>query len=304
MAIAHHLQAAVGAGVERDRTILIVIQKLNISYLPEEERNLDFLAEIYEQKTDTGWLKISTYHRTRRIDHSIASGIGTLLSSVMGAIDVGLTVTRGDLPLVFRAEGRPGLVDPDPYMAVEAPRMVERRDGGEAGYYRRFDGFRLDSLVPCSYGLHRLDDSSYTLMLPMKAAGNILDSIWVFADTAGCLYFHLLGNRFVLLRSEGNSYCFHIPQSMPDMYSIEQIKNQWQRFNPESWYPQPSSDLGSNNLLAIPVMLAMYCAVDLGIYGIAYSITKAKVRKIQRSGKRSENFRDCRLNMENGEVEY
>src|ERR1700744_2465422 len=140
-AIAHHLQAVVGMDAEKDRTIRIVIEKLNISYLPKKEGRLEFLAEIYEQKTDTGWLKISTCHRTRMVGGSVASGMGKLLSSVIGAIDVGLTVTGDGLPLVSTREmygvrDGAGQVDPDPYVAgagLEHP-ILNRREWGQAGY--------------------------------------------------------------------------------------------------------------------------------------------------------------------------
>ena len=87
------------------------------------------------------------------------------------------------------------------------------------------------------------------------------------------------------------------------MYSIERINNLWQHFTPDDWYPQ-ADGAGADNLLYIPVMLVFYGAVDVGIYGIGHSITKGKAKKIERSGLRSGNFRDCRLNMESGEGEY
>jgi hypothetical protein len=62
--------------------------------------------------------------------------------------------------------------------------------------------------------------------------------------------------------------------------------------------------VADGNLLAIPLGIIMALTINATLNGSAALINQAKVKKIERAGIRSGNFRDCRLNMEDGEIEY
>jgi hypothetical protein len=302
-AIAHCIQAAVGPNPARNRAILIDVKQLAVELASEGRRSLLFSADIYVKKNDSLWLKISSYRRSRYFGFSIASAMGTLFSGVIGAIDVGLTVTKDTGAVVLRrGQGAGGI--------AAAPRMdypiLRRQEVTAAGCYHSFYDFRNDSLVRCPYRIKLVMDSLYTLLvndLPAKAADELVDGIWAYADTAGNLYIRILGNRFVALTGKDDGFWFYLPRALPDMYSIQRMKDRIKNFDPNA-LDQQFSYSGGGNWLTIPLAIVMLLTVDVTLNGSAALINQAKVKKIERAGIRSGNFRDCRLNMENGEIEY
>ena len=316
-AMAHCIQAAVGPDPARNRTILIDVKQLAVGLASEGRRSLLFSADIYVKKNDSLWLKISSYKRSRYFGSSIASAMGTLFSGVIGAIDVGLTVTKDTGAVVLRrgqGAGEQMTAAGDKAIGAEgiaaAPRMdypiLRRQEVTAAGCYHSFYDFRNDSLVRCPYRMKLVMDSLYTLLvndLPAKAADELVDGIWAYADTAGNLYIRILGNRFVALKEKDDGFCFYLPRALPDMYSIQRMKDRIRNFDPNALNQQFSYS-GGGNLLTIPLAIAMLLTVDLTLNGSAALINQAKVKRIERAGIRSGNFRDCRLNMEDGEIEY
>ena len=310
-AIAHCIQAAVGPDPERNRTILIDIKQLAVVPASQGRRKLLFSADIYEKKDDSLWLKISSYSRSRLVDFSIASAMDRLFSGVIGAIDVGLTVTKDTGAIVLRRGQGAGAGEQTSGAGgiAATPRIdypiFNRREVAAAGCYRSFYDFRNDSLVRCPYGMKLVMDSLYTLLvndLPAKAADDLVDDIWAYADTAGRLYIRILGNRFVALTGKDDGFSFYLPRALPDMYSIQRMKDRINNFDPTALNQQVT--VADGNLLAIPLGIVMALTIDATLNGSAALINQAKVKKIERAGIKSGNFRDCRLNMENGEIEY
>jgi hypothetical protein len=300
-AITDYIQAAVSPDPKKIRIVLIDIKELDIQH-DGTGRKLSFSAEIYTQKNDSLWLKISSFHKSRYLGYSSASGIRTMLSSVIGAIDVGLSITPDSPSLLTRM---PNLNSATPVLSDWCP-IFNRKEVHTAGYYPNFEAFRNDSLVPCNCQVKALNDSVYLVSSgndSSKSDDPLSESFWAFADTSGRLYLRVIYDQFVMLTQTDNGFYFRLPHQLPDMHHIQRINKKIQNFDPNAYAVQGSAVTGGS-LSGVPLAIIGTMMVDICINITATLIHNAEIKGMQKSGLKSDKSRYCRLDMNNGRIYY
>ncbi|HWK03497.1 MAG TPA: hypothetical protein VNS58_07690 [Puia sp.] len=61
---------------------------------------------------------------------------------------------------------------------------------------------------------------------------------------------------------------------------------------------------GAGNLLIIPIAIATFLIVDLTLHTTATVVINSQIKKIKASGRKFEKFRDCFIDMDNGNIVY
>jgi hypothetical protein len=159
------------------------------------------------------------------------------------------------------------------------------------GVYPSFDHFRKDSIIKAEFQLNFDSASNLYKMTNLKsdAAGN-----WssVYSVSNGDAFFiHLFENFYLRLNNCDNSFCFYVPDKLPDMYSLLSI-NSLKVENANS-----SSGSSSGNFLADLAGIMLETALNA-------PSEKAQRLRILKSGKESKDYRSCFIDMDSGDIIY
>jgi hypothetical protein len=285
-------------------TVLIYLKKLAFNRDHPWQRLL-LSTDVYLQKNDSLWTLIASVDKSYKFRKSFAGGISQVLKALIDTIDYGLGSGRANDSPSFSLQQ----INSSSLAANSNYPILNPERSPSPGYYPNFLKFRADSIIHSDYGLEYQKDSAYHLISPSfpdDMAYALLNNIWVLSDKEGGMYIHLTKDIFLPLIKKDNTFCFYIPHSLPDMRSIQMLEERNKSLNrkPDSndfSFPATSN---SNNLLVIPVTIAMILVFDLALHSTATLVTHSQIKKINASGRKSEKFRDCFIDMNSGYIVY
>jgi hypothetical protein len=296
------------------RTVLINLKKLKYKRdLPQKQIFLS--TDIYLQKNDSLWIRIATIDKMYKFRMPAADAMAGLLKALIDTIDLRLGAFRPGTGL-FNDSPSFSLrqINDSSFTARSGYPILNpgRSSSPGPGYYPDFKKFRADSIIACSYHLEYQKDSVYHLIytpLTGKIADTLLSKIWVYTDEKDSMYIHLTKDIFLPLTQKDNTFCFYIPHSLPDMHSIQMIDVRKKSLD---WGPIGTGDIsfpsggsgGTGNLLIIPIAIATFLIVDLTLHTTATVVINSQIKKIKASGRKFEKFRDCFIDMDNGNIVY
>jgi hypothetical protein len=158
-----------------------------------------------------------------------------------------------------------------------------------SGVYQDFDDFKYDNLRPGQVQVKWNEkDSLYNITLPQTGVDAKRNFHWAVRDK-GSLYLWVSGNAYLKLAKEGNRFCFDLPATLPDMYTLLSMEESKSHDN----VPSPHT----GNLLAdLGALLIGEAAGD--------AIKHADQKRMAHSGAASTTFRHCFIDMDSGDLIY
>lgn len=159
------------------------------------------------------------------------------------------------------------------------------------GIYHNFDDFRAARLDP--QPVKMLFDSTDSLYVLSPGPWNLYwNKPWAIAD-GGNLYLNLVKDRYIMLVREKNTFYFHIPRGVPDMYALLSAEQNTTYGADDDSYP------GGGYVGNAAVYGTLFFA---GI--IADGVRKHSAnKKMYREGMQHD-FRTCYIDMDCGDIIY
>jgi hypothetical protein len=177
----------------------------------------------------------------------------------------------------------------------ELPIIKNDPEDTVSGIYENFTDFKNDRIIKASVTLNLQPDSSYQAIIDPKSLASVkriqklnLENGWLWGLRANGKFFIKLGdNVFLPLQKNGNTFCFTIPRSLPDMYSLISAGF----LNNGSPNSQNYSNFGG--------------AAVSGIFSLIRDAgSNSRIKEILKNGKQSTFFRNCRIDLDSGDIIY
>jgi hypothetical protein len=163
---------------------------------------------------------------------------------------------------------------------------IVKSDSLRDGIFESFEDFQKDRITPNTISLVFNEKDSLYRMSPMDSTRLITPgSPWAIGSS-GSLFIQIGKNTFLKLHKQHNTFEFHIPHSLPDMYTILSLS--------ENYRLRAGSGSNSGNIVADLASSFTISAID--------QITKASGKNIIYQESIKHDFRTCFINMESGDI--
>lgn len=277
--LAHYLYNGVGRLQRGDQTLYIDLRELRFGNIADEY--LFIAADAYLSKKNGGLSRVCSFKKNVVVPNSgwnsnyderaLADAMSSLVEAVCAGEALPDTATRSSSDLHTNVTKSWAV-----YPAVHQQQSAD-------GFYMTFDDFAHNRVQPAQINLiPDKEDSLY------KLPPGVRNRAWGvcykghpyigMADPASLNYRKVL---FLPLHLKGNTFIFHIPNSLPDMYAmlssrqIMEYMTRMDNIDNEDYTRKPDKE-------------------ELG----------DRVTRIQKDGIESRDFRDCFLDMDTGDVIY
>ncbi|HTI90122.1 MAG TPA: hypothetical protein VL727_06005 [Puia sp.] len=188
------------------------------------------------------------------------------------------------------------LLDPTPSLTLEQIDIPARTRwfrqypalqslGAQNGVYWNFQAFRDGELQHDMIDL-QFDTKDSTYHVPDQRRKQTLP--YVIARD-GELFKLLPNNCYVRLSHDSAVFQFYIPHSLPDMESLSRVRSLQTATNPSG--SDPDHPLAG-------------AAMDLTYAAVAGSIRAGEIKRTQKTGLNTDEYRNCMINMDNGNIMY
>jgi hypothetical protein len=162
-----------------------------------------------------------------------------------------------------------------------------------SGVYYLFDDFRNNRITQATVQMKFSEkDSLYHVVIPAndtlihkKPHWGLYDGVNWFINLSDSAYLKLVKGR--------DAFSFYVPASMPDMYALLSIQENYTG-------PFASSTVATGNILSTMVATLINSALQ---QSIADSENKSLINRFSREGLQ-HNYRYCTLDMDNGDIIY
>jgi len=162
-----------------------------------------------------------------------------------------------------------------------------------SGVYYLFDDFRNNRITPATVQMKFSEkDSLYRIVTPDNDTLVHKKPHWGVYDGVNW-YINLSDSTYLKLVKEQDVFSFYVPASLPDMYALLSIQENYTG-------PYASSTVATGNIITTMVATLINGALQ---QSIADSENRSVINRLSREGLK-HNFRYCMLDMDNGDLIY
>lgn len=303
------LKVKVQRGV-RDRasegnTVLIVIKDLHFG-----DGYAEFKGDFYQKTGDSDYIPLNQDITLRRKYEPVLKKYNNYLGDLAS-----MMITSMSLSLWRENQRHMVRVSPVPLRSTfPVYGIIEADTIPSPGVYSSFSDFRNEKPIPLKGKLVRNADSSFSLVTSSLDVwtSQQITSAWGLTDSTGTKYIRLVANKYLPLQRIRDTFYVHIPKGLPNMYSVVNLmeyNGHRSVFLPDSDAIEKAANMAfspgnGETPLADLFVFAVLGTEILMIRGTVAIVRTSHKHKLKHKGIISNDYRDCALDLQTGDVIY